>query len=72
MKIWRIEFGLWKRDSKLTLKDWFELEFIHACCGCYLLTVSRFYVTYLNGECYLGYFPDDPNPESPRDESDNS
>jgi hypothetical protein len=69
MQLWRIEFGLWKSDRKPTLKDWLGLGFDHAYCGCHLLTVGRFYITYLGDECYL---PDDPNPEDPLIESDNS
>lgn len=53
MRIWRIEFGIWKMNRRLTWKDYFELAYDPGLCGCKLFTVSRFYITLLGDECYL-------------------
>ena len=50
MRIWRIEFGTWKRLGGFSDYDFFEYE--KGMCGCMILTIGRVYFTYLNNECY--------------------
>lgn len=53
MRLWRFEFGKWKpfKDCwKKGLKTPF-IEFERISCNCLMLTVGRFYFTYLSEEC---------------------
>ena len=52
MRILRFEFGLWKCAGKIAWKEYFELSYMNGSCGCHILTISRFYFTWLGNECY--------------------
>lgn len=48
----RAYFGLWIPIKASKLKDYIRLGYEHAVCGCYILTFSIFFFTYLSKECY--------------------
>jgi len=53
MTFWRFEIGLWRSPNEvLKLKDYFELSYTMAPCGCRILTVSRIYFIFFGDECY--------------------
>lgn len=51
MTFWRFEFGKWISASS-SWRDYTELSLSFPCCGCAILTIGKFYFTYLRNECY--------------------
>ena len=49
MRIWRFEFGNWKM-AKGAYLPWFEYN--DCACGCKIVSIGTFYLTFLMNECY--------------------
>lgn len=59
MRVGRIEVGLTDYHREPIWKDWLELDYISSTqegsCGCRILSLGRFYLTWLGDECYSNF-----------------
>ena len=53
MRIGRLEFGIVAYNAPKNWKVYFTAEYDKACCGCHILGVSVFYITWMGDECYF-------------------
>jgi hypothetical protein len=51
VRLWRVEAGMWRSEVNRT-RDWFALEYQRTPCHCIIVTVSRFYLSWLGHECW--------------------
>lgn len=51
MKIKRFEFGITKYGGNIKLKNYLSVSYLNCNCGCKILSLSIFYITWLDKEC---------------------